>query len=384
MESLVKCPVFGRCGGCQFQDMRYEMQTEQKKRELLDSLTRAKLPAPEDIKVFIKEPYYYRNRMDFVISEGGPGFRQKGKFARIVNFEQCAISNNGINAALQGVRGWFEKNKGRISVFDVVKRQGCLRYSVIRSSYFTKETSVTFIFNKDYTDDLAGMRQLVFEFADSSDAKNVLIGYVKHNTDQSATPDYEIIKGSDILTERLGPYTYEYHTQGFFQNNPMMLMDMLMYVRENTQPGWDVLVDLFGGVGTFGIFLNDKAREILVVDNSKEGIKCAVNNIAAAGIKNALAYEMDAAEMDILGERLRGKRAMFVLDPPRAGLHKKTVRFIKSVKPAGMIYVSCNPQQLAQDLDVLRDYYTIKDIALFDMFPQTRHMESIAVLTPVF
>ena len=117
-----------------------------------------------------------------------------------------------------------------------------------------------------------------------------------------------------------------------------------------------------------------------VIDSNKMSIICAGKNIKANNISNATVMECDAKQLDNIQEVLAGKSNMFILDPPRAGLHKKTVKFIKKNPPEKMIYMSCNPRQLAFDLNILKELYDIKDMVIFDMFPQTRHMEMGAVL----
>jgi len=378
-EELVKCPVFGKCGGCSHQDVKYEIQMETKKREVLDILNANHLPAPEDTPVYYKSGYGYRNRMDFCISPDGPALRRRGKFYMMVNFSECAISNTGLNSALSMVIDWFNKNKDKIDVFNTKARKGTLRYAVTRSAYFLKDSSVTFILNSD-SDKKEEHLELIRQFAAEYSVPNVLAGYCKFNSDLSVDENAVVIKGSAILCENLCGKKYYYHSQGFFQNNPAVTCDMMQYCASEAGEGYDTFTDLFGGVGTFGVFMNDKAKEVLIIDNSKSGIECAVKNIEENKVSNAAAYCCDAMELDSFAPRYTGKRNLFVLDPPRAGLHKNTVKFLNKVLPEKMIYVSCNPKQLAQDLVALKDTYEMKKLAIFDMFPQTRHIESIAVL----
>jgi len=374
-----KCPVFGKCGGCAYQDTEYSLQLEIKKKEAAEIFRGLGLKMPPGLKIFFKQPYYYRNRMDFVFSEGGPGFREKGKFNSIVNFEKCHISNAGINYALSKVIEWYNERKEKISVFDVEKNKGALRYSVIRSSFFSKQTSVTFILNKD-SEEIEKHRVLIQEFASANKNLNVLAGCVKHNTDVSATNEYEVVNGDDYIYENLGENRFYYHTQGFFQNNSPVMMDIVFYISGLIRGRYDNLVDLYGGVGTFGIFFAGAAGEVFIIDNDKNSFGCAKRNIEENNITNAAAYNVDAKALEEFGEDFVGKKNIFILDPPRAGLHKKTVKFIKKIKPEKIIYVSCNPRQLAQDLKKLIPVYETGEYAMFDMFPQTRHVESVMEL----
>ncbi len=371
------CPVFKKCGGCTYQDMEYSQQLEIKKKEVLDRLRMHHIEPPGNIKVFFKGEYYYRNRMDFIFSEQGMGLREKGKFSKIVNFEECYIANEEINRIFSEINAWYMANKEKIEVFKNRENKGTLRYAVIRSPYFSKEASVTFILNKD-SDKAPEHKKLIRDFAPGSSIKNMLAGLVAHNTDVSVTDNYEIIKGSDVIYETLAGMKYYYHTQGFFQSNSAVSVDMLYYIKEKLSGKYDALLDLFGGIGTFGIFLSGVAQEVHIVDNSKVNIACARKNVEENKVGNIRIHEINAEDMNQINYYFINKKSAFVLDPPRSGLHKKTASFIAEIKPETIIYVSCNPEQLANDAEALREHYEMKDLAVFDMFPQTKHVESVA------
>jgi 23S rRNA (uracil1939-C5)-methyltransferase len=376
-----KCPVFGKCGGCTYQDKEYSAQLVIKKQETEMAFKRAgvEIPDLENMKFFVKDEYFYRNRMDFAFNENGLGLREKGKFNKLVGFETCYISNEAINSSLADVNAWFRSNKDKLEVFDVVKRNGTLRYAVCRGSFFSKDSSITFILNKD-SDKLEHHISMIKEFAASSKANNILYGLVKYNTDVSTVEDAVVVKGSDCLVEHLGGLKYLYHTQGFFQNNSLVTMDMIFYMKDKIKEKYPMLLDLFGGVGTFGIFYADMADEVLVVDNSKTGGMCAEKNILNSGKRNVIFKEADAMEIEKISPWLVGKKSIYIMDPPRVGLHKKTIKFINAMKPEKILYVSCNQARLAEDIRDLFENYVFKDFAMFDMFPQARHVESVAEL----
>ena len=228
-----KCPVFGLCGGCTYQDKEYSAQLVIKKQETEMAFKRAgvEIPGLENLKFFVKDEYFYRNRMDFAFNANGLGLREKGKFNKLVGFEVCYISNEVINSLLAEVNAWFRANKDRLDVFDVVKRTGTMRYAVSRGSFFSKDSSITFIMNKD-SDRLEHHINMIKEFAAGSKAKNILYGLVKYNTDVSSVDDAVVVKGGDCLEENLGPLKYLYHTQGFFQVNSLVTMDMIFYMKD--------------------------------------------------------------------------------------------------------------------------------------------------------
>lgn len=362
------------------QDIEYSAQLQIKKNEILTDFGLKKVGLDAAMKIFCKDEYFYRNRMDFPFSFDGPGQRQKGRFDRLVNFEKCYIANSGVGEAFDGVSAWFKAHKQEIDVFDVVKRVGTLRYATIRSPLFSGETSITFIFNAD-SPRIAEQKELIKQFAAGSAVKNILLGLVKYNTDQSTVEDAETIKGSDIIFEQLGPRKFYFHTQGFFQSNSGVLLDIIYYIREKLDGGCGTLVDLYGGVGTLGISLSDMAQEVYVVDNSRLNAVCGMKNIGVNGAENVKMIEADAGKISELSLGGGSGRSVFILDPPRNGIHRKVLSHIKTALPDKLIYVSCNPASQAHDIAALLENYTLDDFAAFDMFPQTKHVESVAVLS---
>ena len=360
------------------QDIDYSVQLQLKKNEIITDYELKKITLETSMKIFCKDEFFYRNRMDFPFSFDGPGQRQKGRFDRIVSFEKCYIANSGVDAAFGGVSAWFNAHRAEIDVFDVVKRAGTMRYATIRSPLFSQETSITFIFNAE-SPWIAEQKELIKQFAAGSAVKNVLLGLVKYNTDQSTVETAEIIKGSDVIFEQLGARKFYFHTQGFFQSNSGVLLDIIHFIREKLEGRYNTLVDLYGGVGTLGISLSGTADEVYVVDNSRLNSICGRKNIEVNGAANVKIIESDAGKIGELA--LGAGRSVFILDPPRNGIHRKVLSHIKTVLPEKLIYVSCNPATQAHDISVLLENYTLDDFAAFDMFPQTKHVESVAVLS---
>ncbi|QQR84194.1 class I SAM-dependent RNA methyltransferase [Candidatus Peregrinibacteria bacterium] len=137
------------------------------------------------------------------------------------------------------------------------------------------------------------------------------------------------------------------------------------------------LLDLYGGVGTFGILNADQFESVWIVEGFQGCIDSALVNIKKNHITNAQAKCMDAKNL----KRLKIPKPLFVItDPPRAGMDPRTVREIIQKKPEHIIYISCNVEQLRKDLPKFLKKYELKSAAIFDLFPQTNHMESVVEL----
>ncbi len=360
------CEYFGKCGGCSLQNVDYNQQVENKKRFLQKSIDF------EDVKVFSDKEYFYRNRMDLIFTKHGIGFRQKNNYAQVVDIEKCVIADEKLNILISEVRKFFKNT----DYFDLKRKSGTFRFAVIRTP--SEDSSISFVLNEDSTR-LSDAIEKITEFSKITSANNIIVTYVPCNTDESISSEFFLVKGNDNLTETLIGKKFSYSAQGFFQNNTVMAEKMQMYCSEllksyETKNAY--LLDLYAGVGTFGIINAELFKEITIVESFKGCIDSAEINIKENNVKNAKAIMLDAEKI----KRLTLKTPLFVInDPPRSGMHNKTIEELNRIKPQVIIYVSCNINQLAKEL-VKFKRYRIKSAALFDLFPQTNHAEAIIEL----
>ena len=366
------CPYFGSCGGCSAQHIDYSLQLENKKKALARSL---RLPE-EQITIFADQPYQYRNRMDFIFHPLGLGFREKDKWWKIVDVEACAISNDSLNVLLKEVRSFFQHNLQQFDVFNIKKKQGTFRYAVIRTP--AQDSSVSFMLNSDSTK-LEEATALIEAFAKTSTAQNILVAYAPCDTEISISEDFFVVKGKDVIKETLLGKTFWYPIQGFFQNNTVMAEKMQAYVNtllKSHQTQNAHLLDLYGGVGCFGIINAALFKSVVIVESVKPSIDQAEKNIQENKIANAQAIVLDAAQL----KKLTLPKPLFVItDPPRSGMHPKTIEQLNILQPEVLIYVSCNIDQLGKDIPKFKNYQ-LKSAALFDFFPQTNHAEAVVEL----
>jgi len=378
METKPLCPYFGKCGGCTSQHIAYALQTENKRQMVVNELTKNEIKFPADIKLISGKDYFYRNRMDFVFSKNGPALREKGSFRNLVQIRKCVISNDKINKLLEEVWHWFNANKDRLDIFDIRKNVGTLRYSVIRASENYDSSTITFILNDD-SNKIAEHVELIKEFADKTSASNVAIGRVPANTDLSTSDDSFEVKGDLKMQESVLGHKIVFSSQSFFQNNSKMAEEMVGYTKDllsKHQTSSSTLIDLYGGAGTFGICLSEMFKKTMIIDNEGLNIECAKENVKGNDKIEAIAC--DAASMRKLD--IKEKYLFMIADPPRSGMHPKAIANIVNLRPKILIYVSCNPQQMAKELKTFCKYYDINSVAVFDLFPQTPHTEAIVEL----
>lgn len=360
------CIYFGKCGGCSLQHIGYAIQLDNKKKSL-EHATGLK-----DIKVFSADEYHYRNRMDMIFHKAGLGLRQKGKWYNLIDIEECSISNDRLNNLIKEIRGFFISN----DYFDINKNTGTFRYAVIRTP--KNDSSISFVLNSE-SKRLTEAVEKIKEFSTKTNANNIIITYVPHNTQESISNDYFVVNGKDVIRETYLNKEFLFSVQGFFQNNTIMAEKMHEYVHKllssyNTKQAH--LLDLYGGVGTFGIINSALFKNITIIEDSKQCIDAADLNIKNNNINNAKAIILDAKNL----KKIDFPKPLFVItDPPRSGMHPKTIEQLKKLKPEVIIYISCNITQLKKDILKFKDY-RLNSAAMFDLFPQTNHSESIVEL----
>ena len=361
-----KCFFFGKCGGCNCQHIDYQTQIEDKRDKI------RKIISFNNVELFHCNDYNYRNRMDFIFHKNGLGLRKKGQWNKIINIDRCEIADEKINSILSEL----QNNFSNIDYFDINTNKGTYKYAMVRVT--EKQSAISFTLNKDSMKLEQAIGEIK-EFAKNSIADNIIISYVNLKEDSSTSSDYFIVKGSDELTTTILDNKFSFNVQGFFQNNLEVTQKMHNYVNEIVKDfslknmG---LLDLYGGVGTFGIINSGHFDSVTIMENSNECIDSANKNIFLNNVGNATAIVKDAKNLkpkDYEGP-------LFVItDPPRSGMHPMTISSLNKISPKYMIYVSCNPTQLAKDIKKFKKY-KIGKAAVFDMFPQTNHIEVVVFL----
>lgn len=340
------CEYFGWCGGCTSQ-------------------------APDTVG--------YRNRMDFTVFFGGIGLRRKGRYDFVEKIRQCAIALPPINILLAELWTWFEANKDKIEPFHLRKLIGTLRYSIIRCTAFSDDTAIIFVLNQ------ASLRlkehlELIKNFAAISTAKHILIGQLPPNNGASVPESADIVKGSGILTEHFLGKPVQYHALGFAQANPHGFQELLGYVKTMLSAHsrkYTHLIDLYGGAGTFGFSLSDLFTGVVIIDQEGNNIRCAEQNAKNNNYFNVKVVCADAKEIINIPNL---PESCLILDPPRAGIHPKTLKNILGLHAPVIIYVSCNPKQLEKELPEFSAAYELKSLKKFGLFPNTSHYETVAEL----
>jgi len=371
------CPHSGFCGGCSFQDRAYPDQVAAKTKalqQLWETRNEAiLLPFPlEALEVVASpNPFAYRTRMDYVTTKGRFGLRMRRKFNYIIDLETCHLIPPIAFAAVRKV--WDKAQELNIPDYNLRDHTGFLRYLVVRRSPQDTFLVAAITAKGDYA---KGMAQLA---AEALTQPGVVSFQWLLNDGLSDVSFGDSVQywGEKTLPMQVGPLILQLGPNTFFQNNVHLLLPLLDAVKEEVGKSAKI-ADLYGGFGTIALYLADKVEKVVTVESYEESAILAQQNILAAGVENV---ESLAEDVQIFLEKQAEKSfETIIADPPRTGLGIKVCNELLRLQPQRIIYVSCNPLTQLEDINLLSARYQLPTLRGYDMFPQTPHVEMLAVL----
>ena len=263
-----------------------------------------------------------------------------------------------------------------LSAYDRRDQRGLLRNLVLREGRRTGELQVRLVVT-------AGENEPDFgTLADAVDCDSLIVTRMADLGETTAGGDSELIAGAATIAERLSGLDFRIGGEAFFQTNTEMAERLYALASDAAGlQGWERVYDLFCGIGTISLVLAARAGEVWGVEIVEEAIADALSNARANDVDNVRFFAGDVrTEMRDLVERA-GRPDVVIVDPPRAGLSQKVVRRIIESGPSRVVYVSCNPTTLAPNAAQLVEAgYVLKRVRPVDMFPQTPHIECVALL----
>lgn len=325
------CPYFGICGGCSLQTLPYDLGISYKKDKVINYFKKIGLIiAPNVIPNDI--PYNYRNKITLKVVNGEIGYFKLNSHS-VVEVNKCLLAEECIN-----------------DVISIVCGMGIINGEVIiRSNY---KSEILIIINSKDKINTTNI---------SSNIKGIIL-------------NDEVIYGNDYFYEEINNIKYKVSYKAFFQVNRNVASKMFKLVEDFTNNN-DCVLDLYSGVGTLGLSASKKTKNVLGVEINKDAVKDANENAVINKLNNAKFIYSDASNIkniDVSFNKL-------IVDPPRAGLSREVIDFIKFKLPDEIMYISCDYHTQARDLKLL-DNYEIIDSYICDLFSYTYHVECICFL----
>lgn len=382
-----RCKHFGVCGGCKWQFLDYADQCEVKEQQVKDAVTRIGGLSADLVKPIVpnESPWFYRNKMElsFGMSLEGEemlGFYPPGFHFEVFNVEECFLQSELMVEIVKKVRAFAIEHK--IPVYNSRTHEGLLRTLTIREGKNTGEVMIilntsTGIF--DHRDEFTAL------FAGDPRITSLYWNSVYQVPGQPTWIEENLLAGKESLTEALilengQELRFDILPQAFFQTNTKQAEVLYSHVMQMAGlTGQEVVFDLYCGTGTIGLFCAHKAKQVVGIEINESAVESARGNAQKNGITNASFY---LGSVDQRLSELNEKPDVVIVDPPRAGLEGTVVAKCAAFGAPKIVYVSCNPSTLARDLKLFAEVgYTTQMIQPVDMFPQTYHVENIALLT---
>ena len=216
------------------------------------------------------------------------------------------------------------------------------------------------------------------ESASYSNIKSIINGVSSGKAQVAFTESETVLYGDNYITEELEDFKFKISANSFFQTNSRQALNLYNIVKKYAGlTGKEVVWDLYGGTGTIAIFLSRDSKKVVSVEMVDSAVADGKKNIALNNINNV---EYVHGDMRDIIHDLPEEPDVVITDPPRDGMHPKVVKSLIDRKIPKIVYVSCNPTTMARDLALLKEHYHIKNVQPLDMFPQTYHIETVALL----
>jgi 23S rRNA (uracil1939-C5)-methyltransferase len=365
--------------GAPWQVLPYERQLAVKQEQVADALTRIGHLEGFQLDEIVPavEQWRYRNKLEYSFGTADDGtlicgFHAPGSWHDIVPVSDCLLASERSNRAREQVLAWCREQG--LQAFDRRTHTGLLRNLVVREGRRTNQLQVRLVTGPGEIDGAS--------LAAAVDCEG--LAWTKTDALAETTLGGETVKvaGNRTLEEELCGLSFSIAPSAFFQTNTEMAEQLYGIAGELAGlKGWERVYDLYCGIGTVGLSLASRAGEIWGLEIVEQAVANAITNAKRNGIRNARFFAGDVrlALRELVDEASRPD--VCIIDPPRAGLSQKVVRRVIEAAPRRVVYISCNPTTLAPNAAQLVEAgYALKRVVPVDMFPQTPHIECVALL----
>ena len=368
--------------GAPWQVLPYERQIAIKAEQVDDALRRIGRLDGYELEPLVPaiEQWRYRNKLEYSFGTGDDGalvcgFHAPGSWERIEHVEDCLLASEAGNQARRAALQWC-RERG-LAAYDRRAQIGLLRNLVVREGRRTGDLQVRIV-TSDEAVDLDG-------FAEAVGAGSVVWTRALDVGETTAGGRTEVLHGTEAIEEELGGLRFRISADAFFQTNTEMAERLYAIAAEYAGlQGWERVYDLFCGIGTIGLSLAPRAGEVWGLELVEDAIADAIANARRNEIDNVRFFAGDVRLALRQLVETAGRPDVLVVDPPRAGLSAKVVRRVIEAGPTRIVYVSCNPTTLAPNAAQLVEAgYALRRVRPVDMFPQTPHIECVALLERV-
>ena len=374
------CQYQDSCGGCQGIHMKYEYQLKLKQ-EMIERLFKENHLLSNNVIKPIKysNNLKYRNKSQIVFGYNNrkivAGFYEELSH-NIVSVDECILQDEAITKCQKVLKELIEKF--HYSIYDESKDKGLIKHILVKTTTLG-EVMIVIVTKEEI---LPGSNNLVKAIVSQIKGVKTIIQNINPKKTTHVLGEKEkILYGKGYIIDDLLGYKFKISSKSFYQINrfvtPILYQEILNQVKNKH---FNSIIDAYSGTSTIGIILSKEVNKVTCVELEQSSVNDALENIKNNNIKNVRVFKDDATRFILNMERRKEQVDLVVMDPPRKGSTKEFINSLNKLKPKQIIYVSCDPHTLVNDLkDLIKDY-AITSVQPVDMFPNTFHVETVCCL----
>ena len=395
LRTKAECEHFGTCGGCKWQDVIYDAQTDLKEKKIKHAIQNVFDNCKIEPIIKCENQYFYRNKLEFSFTENrwltneeilnsgtdlerrGVGFHISGMWDKVVDINKCHLQAEPSNEIRISIKNFAIKND--ISFYNSRSKKGLLRSLMIRNTSLSQFMVIVQFYENDLKNIELTLNHLKNNFKQLSS-----IQYIINSKDNDSIYDQTInlFSGKKYIEEMIGELKFKIFPKSFFQTNIKQTIKLYQVVKDLANlTGNEIVFDLYSGLGTITQFLAKGAKKITGIESVNEAVISARESSIDNNINN-VEYETGDMKKIFTSEFIstHGNPDVIITDPPREGMHKDVIKEILNLDTKIIVYVSCNPPTQCRDLELLKIKYDISKVQPVDMFPHTDHVENVVLL----
>lgn len=393
-----RCIHFSHCGGCRWQHIPYEEQLRLKQKMILDSFAPHLSDTVKVHPIIPSDPWNYRNKMELSFSGDKAKNRFFGLFlygsrGRVFNMQECHLSPPWFIEAVKAVDLWWAESG--LDAYHPSQNAGSLRTLILREGrrsgdrlvMLTVSGNPEYALHKGHLDGFVAFLRDAIEPLEPNKKLSIFLR-IQQIAKGRPTQFYEmVLYGADHIREQLTienrKLDFKISPSAFFQPNTEQAERLYSHAFDLAViPDGAIVYDLYCGTGTLGICAAHRAKKVVGIELSPESVVDARENIKLNGLSNVEILQGDVGQLlSQLKEQKAPNPDVVLVDPPRAGLDGKVIQHLLELKAPTLVYISCNPTTQSANLEqLLAGGYRLETVQPVDQFPQTLHVENIAIL----
>jgi 23S rRNA (uracil-5-)-methyltransferase RumA len=374
-----ECPYFDKCGGCHLQHLSHEGQAKFKQKSIEKLMGRYHRVNPI---LTMEEPYFYRNKVHSTAARDEKGNIISGIYEenthKVIPIEQCMIQDRHADEIIKSIRELMKSFK--IKPYDEDAGQGFLRHILVKTGFSSKQVMVVLVVASPM---FPAKNNFIKELLKKHPEITTIVMNINNRRTSVVLGETEkVLYGKGYIEDTLCGKVFQISPKSFYQINP--IQTEVLYGRAIDMAGLkgnETVLDAYCGIGTISIIVSSKAKDVIGVELNKDAVKDAIRNAKRNNISNVRFYNDDAGSFMVEMAREKQSVDTVFMDPPRGGSDEKFLSSLTRLAPGQVIYISCNPTTQERDLKYLAQHgYKVKEIQPVDMFPQTYHVECVALL----